>query len=143
MATVERPDGDASGSVSANTAIVGSGGSRFGQGAWRIHHARSVQAAGAGLWRRQCRLLRRRRRRGGFGGGCGWSRTGSTTGERKQLGEDAGASRGVLCSDERGGLHVIMAGAGPEQTFCRCVDDGDRYPVRDGGRKLLLPTLHR
>ncbi len=21
-----------------------------------------------------------------------------------------------------------------EQTFCRCVDDGDRYPVRDGGR---------
>ena len=25
---------------------------------------------------------------------------------RKQLGEDAGASSGVLCSDERGGLHM-------------------------------------
>ena len=30
-----------------------------------------------------------------------------------------------------------------EQTFCRCVVDGDRYPVRDGGRKLLLSTLHQ
>ena len=34
-------------------------------------------------------------------------------GGRKQLGEDAGASSGVLCSDERGGLHAVMGGAGP------------------------------
>jgi len=34
-------------------------------------------------------------------------------GGRKQLGEDAGASSGALCGDERGGLHAVMAGEGP------------------------------
>ena len=39
-------------------------------------------------------------------------------GGRKQLDEDASASSGALCGDERGGLHAIMAGAGPaDQTI--------------------------